>query len=143
MKTYTYTFQRYGYFLSSGSDKVCFGEELRILLELEPVDYELKLSGRALNKAFCPGYKIAVSKQGGVELRDWQEKTLAVFPATEKTFRECKLVWKQENIQVIFGHTEEVDNYPNCDGESDRWSTVWVAEHTVALDTDAHQGKPQ
>lgn len=141
MKTYTYTFQRYGYFLSSGSDKVSFGEDAQVVLELEPVDYELKLSGEVLNKAFCPGYKISVSKQGAVELRDWQEKTLQVLPATEKTFRECKLVWKQENVQVIFGHTEEVDNYPNCDGESDRWSRVWVGEHTVVLDPQTQQTK--
>lgn len=139
MKTYTYTFQRYGYFLSSGSDKAAFGADSQVILTLEPADYELKVSGEILRKASCPGYKICISNRGGAQFLDWQEKPLAVCPETEKTFREFKLFWSEEKVQVVFGHTEEVDNYPNCDGEHDRYSTRWVAERTVSLNTASNQ----
>lgn len=135
MKTYTFTFQRYSYFLSSGSDKAVFGGDTQVLLALEPAEYELKLSGEVLKKVSCPGYKIHITDRGGAQFLDQQEKPLAVFPETEKTFREFKLSWSDEAVQVIFGHTEEVDNYPNCDGEHDRYSTRWVAERTVSLNT--------
>ena len=43
------------------------------------------------------------------------------------------LDWKQSEISVQFGSEQTIDNYPHCDGEHDRWSTKWVAEHEVKL----------
>lgn len=131
MKTYTYTFQRFGYFLSSGSDTGSFDQEDSVLLILEPVEYQLELSGDVLQKASCPGYQICISKKGGAQISDRQGATLAVFPETETCFRQFRLQWKEDTVQLLFGHTEQVDNYPNCDGESDRWTSRWITEHTV------------
>lgn len=41
---------------------------------------------------------------------------------------------ENDRIELRFPIYEWIDNYPNCDGEHDRWDTRIVGYHTLALD---------
>jgi len=136
VKEYVYEFVRYGYFLKDAGQSTSFAQEPQARLIIEPQEYELKLSGEVLTKASCKGYTIEITDMGAARFFDWEGNLIASSEPTRKAFREFRFEWKQDGLRVIFGHKETQDNYPNCDGESDRWSTVWVADYGVALDTD-------
>lgn len=43
--------------------------------------------------------------------------------------------WVKENrIELRFPNYKWIDNYPNCDGESDRWDAKIVGYYTMTLD---------
>jgi len=50
-------------------------------------------------------------------------------------FNRIKCAVNDEQITVTFINAKEVDHYPHCDGEYDRWSTVYVctADITCSL----------
>lgn len=41
---------------------------------------------------------------------------------------------EDDNIIVSFPVYQWIDNYPNCDGEHDRWDTVTIGYHDVVYD---------
>lgn len=41
---------------------------------------------------------------------------------------------ENDRIELRFPIYEWIDNYPNCDGEHDRWDTRIVGYHTLVLD---------
>ncbi len=139
MKEFVYRFFRYGYFLDGQKSSAPFGQETAALLVIEPQEYELKISGETLRKASCTGYRIEITNKGAARFCDYQNNLLAELAETQKEFREFDFQWSENRLRVCFGHMETVDNYPNCDGEYDRWSTRWVKEYEVALDTATNQ----
>lgn len=79
------------------------------------------------------GCTVVVSRTGETLFYDADGSLLASVAGVEGSFSEVRLQWKSEELTIQFGHMEEVDNYPNCDGEHDRWSSRWVADRTVTL----------
>lgn len=135
MKEYVFNFYRYGYFLENSNNSAPFGGEKEVKLVITPQEYELKISGEVLRKVSCKGYGIVITDRGAARFYDNQEHLLAELGETQNVFKEFKLEWKPDKILVYFGHIEEVDNYPNCDGESDRWSTSWEKEYEIVFNT--------
>lgn len=133
MKEYIFKFCRYSYFMQEDQTGAVFGEDRQVRLILEPVEYELQMSGAVLNKVSCKGYIIDITNTGAVRFCDYAGALLAEKAAVDKEFKEFRLQWKDSAPAVSFGYQETVDNYPNCDGEYDRWSTRWAEEYNAAL----------
>ena len=74
-----------------------------------------------------------ITDRGAAKFYDLQGKLLAQMPATEKQYEGFRLQWQPDKLTVCFGQMVTVDNYPNCDGESDRWEQRWFTEHQVTL----------
>lgn len=115
-------------------EAVAFGNDDKMRFVIEPHNFELKISEDVLRKSCCDGYTIDISNKGGVEIFDSQNSLVFAQGGTDKEYKQAKFNWEQDKLSVIFGNTVEIDNYPNCDGEHDRWSTSWVAEHQVDFD---------
>ena len=131
MKEIRYTYNTLGTYVTEGDTR--FGEDTHLTLVVEPHDFSLKLGGETLRATSCEGYRIVVSCHGETAFCAYDGTPIATTPATDGTYDGVRLCWTPAALTVEFGHTEEVDNYPNCDGESDRWSTRWVTEHTATL----------
>ena len=138
MKELVYNFERNGYYLSNGSTKASFGDDTNMRLKIEPIEYEIKVGGDVLNTASCKGYLINVCNNGEVEFCDYSGVSVAKKQATENVFDEIKFEWSPNKICVDFGSTEEVDYYPNCDGEHDRYGIKWNSKYKVTLKTDTN-----
>lgn len=136
MKEYLYQFDRYDYFLDSMKKGDGFGGEEKVCLILAPYDYELKLSGEILNKASGKGYRAEITKGGAVSLFEEEGTLLCQIGEGEGRYAEFRVEKKEKKILILFGHTETVDHYPNCDGESDRYSIKWIAERGVQFDPE-------
>lgn len=133
MKEVVYTFDSRGCYLPD--KKAVFGTDTHIRLIIKPHDFELKISDEILRSSSCKGYIIEVSCTGDAHFYDYENNLLEKASGTEKKFAEVRFAWRQDLLQLDFGHMETVDNYPNCDGEYDRWSEEWVAEYGVNLNT--------
>ena len=133
MKEFAFRYYRNGYLMENFKNSGPFGGEDAVKLIVTPQEYELKVSGEVLRKMSCNGYGIVVTKRGAAQFFDAQERLLAEVGETPKEFREFQLEWQPDKLTVRFGHIEEVDNYPNCDGESDRWSTSWEKDYEIVF----------
>lgn len=134
MKEFICKFIGNGYYFEDNKTTVSFGEETDLRIVVEPIDYEMKIGNEVLSKANCKGYRIDISNKGGVIFHDYDGNLISQKPDGEEVYKEAKFIWKKDYICVEFGQTEEVDYYPNCDGEHDRWGVKWVADYTVTLD---------
>ncbi len=54
---------------------------------------------------------------------------------TEK-YHEVLCRYENGNVTFRFPIVKWIDNYPNCDGEHDRWDTVTIGYHTVNFDVN-------
>lgn len=133
MKEVVYTFDSRGCYLPD--KKAAFENESHIRLVIKPHDFELKISDEILRSSSCKGYVIEVSRTGDTHFYDYENNLLVTASGTEKEFAEVRFSWQQDLLTLDFGHMETVDNYPNCDGEYDRWSEKWVPEYGVNLNT--------
>lgn len=131
MQEWIYRYQRNGYYLSNLSDTGYFGAESRAVLRVEPCDYSLEVSGQILNRVQCSGYRIEITDQGAAAFYDLQGQLLVQMESTHKQFKGFRLQWQPDALTICFGQMETVDNYPNCDGESDRWEEKWVTQYRV------------
>lgn len=131
MKEIRYTYDTLGTYVTA--EKTAFGGETHLTLVVEPHDFSLELGGETLRATSCEGYRITVSCHGEAAFCAYDGTPIATTPATDGSYRAVRLNWTPTALSVEFGHVEEVDNYPNCDGEHDRWSTCWVAEHVATL----------
>ncbi len=137
MKEIVFTFSNHGCYLPNGP--ISFDTENHLKLVIQPHDFELKLSGDILRNSSCKGYIIEVSCKGQVCFYDYDNNLLATAINTERDFSQIKFTWKQDKLHLSFGKEITVDNYPNCDGESDRWSTRWNSDYEVILNTATNQ----
>lgn len=79
---------------------------------------------------------LVIHADGRVEVFDMEDKLIAEN-SVPKSFggREvyeeacCEVI--DNTIVVKFPIYKWIDNYPNCDGEHDRWDTIKIGEHTV------------
>ena len=66
---------------------------------------------------------------------------LAEFRAPRETegrgvYEQVLCSVKDGKLQLRFPVVQWIDNYPNCDGEHDRWDSRIVGYHTVEFDPD-------
>ena len=133
MREIIYTYNTLGTYETT--DSTYFKNDSQIKLIIEPHDFSLKLGDETLRKTSCAGYYILVSNNGALTFYDDCNNVLDTAEKTAKTYTKVILKWSKGSITLQFGHIEEVDNYPNCDGESDRWSTEWITEYQVTFNT--------
>ncbi len=136
MKEFVYSFYRYGYFLENSKSNAAFDDEKTVKLIIKPTEYELKISDEVLKKASCKGYIIEITNKGAVRFCDVDNTLIAELNGADTEFKEFNFEWFEDKLRVCFGQTETVDNYPNCDGEYDRWSTTWVGGYEAVLYTE-------
>ena len=110
-----------------------FGDDTQMEVVVEPHDFSIKLSGEVLRSSSCPGCTARVSRDGEVIFYDGADNVIGRVEKGEDVYPEFRLEWKQDFVTILFGRMVEVDNYPNCDGEYDRWSTAWQTRRTVTL----------
>lgn len=77
-----------------------------------------------------------IEAAGHLEFFDSEENIIASFDIPAQTGGKEKydevLCEAKENIIVLrFPIVEWIDNYPNCDGEHDRWDTETIGYHTL------------
>ena len=133
MKELVYVFYGRGGYLSTA--KTVFDGETQMRFLIKPHTYEMKLSDEVIRSSSCEEYRITVSNKGAVCFHDREDNVLAEVEETQTAFAEARFQWRQDLLTVNFGHMETVDNYPNCDGEYDRWDEVWRTERSVAYQT--------
>ena len=132
MKEIRYAYQTLGGYQTQDSTKFENNEPMKLILE--PHDFSLTLSGEVLRSSSFAGCSMIVSPAGGVVFFDHTSTEIARADAGGNSYREARVEWKPEMLSVHFGAVEEIDNYPNFDGESDRYDYKWVRYRTVSLD---------
>ncbi len=133
MKEIVYDFDRRGGYLSD--EAAVFGEQTHLRLIIKPHEFELKLSGEVLRSSSCKGYIIETSSNAEVNFYDANAEFIAKSAGVDRSFSQVEFSMKENLLRLSFGRFVTVDNYPNCDGEYDRWSTEWSSEYEVIFDT--------
>ncbi len=85
-----------------------------------------------------------IEADGVVEFLNVQENVLASVDIPKQTGGKEKYteVWCATENSVItlkFPIVEWIDNYPNCDGEHDRWDTKTIGYHTLKFDCNTSE----
>lgn len=88
-----------------------------------------------IDSAYC----IEVSKKGGVCVRDREGHEIARLEETNRSFGRVQLSYSQPILSISFQVWEEIDYYPHCDGEYDRYEHKWVAKYHVKFDENTKQ----
>ena len=115
-------------------ENTVFGKETYLKLIVEPHDFSIAVGGEVLRKSSCKGYQIEVSRKAAIVCRDMEGTEIFREEEQERDYREVRLRWKGGFISLQFGEVEYIDNYPNCDGEHDRWDERWQTKYEVTLD---------
>ncbi len=131
MKEILYQYNQRGVYEPLGDTR--FGKETQLKLVIPPHEFSLTLGGETLRNTAFSGGCILVSREGEVIFYDIENNVIAHAEKGNKEFRQVRLDWKQGVLSVELGCMEEVDYYPNCDGEHDRWGTQWVKQRVVTL----------
>ena len=132
MREIRYEFQNLGGYITQ-NDTV-FGADSQLVLLVPPHNFSLAVSGEVLRETAFDGCRIVVSEHGEAVFYDNDEKVMAHSQPTDAKFTAVKLLWQQGSVGVAFGKMAEIDHYPHCDGEHDRYSKQWQTEHSVVLD---------
>ncbi len=117
------------------TDNTDFGSDSHLKLILESHDFSIAVGGETLRKSSCAGYSVLVSSKGGAVFYDSENNEICNIDECDKLFVKVSLKWSQDLITIQFGQFCTIDNYPNCDGESDRWTTEWVVEREIKFNT--------
>ncbi len=131
MREILYTFANRGAYVT-GQD-TAFGEDTHLKLTVEPHDFSLSLGGETLRQSSFRGGSVIVSDTGEAVFYDAEGRKIARAEGGADSYKKVILIWKQDTLSLEFGCVVTVDNYPNCDGESDRWSEEWVAQRRITL----------
>ncbi len=132
MKEIVYRFNTLGAY--EAEEPAAFGEEALLNLIVEPHDFSIAVGREVLRQSSCKGYQIEVSRKGAIVLRNAEGTEICRKEGQDRDYREVRLLWKQGFLSLQFGQVEYIDNYPNCDGEHDRWDERWRTEYEVTLD---------
>ncbi len=62
------------------------------------------------------------------------QDTLPPMSGGRELYKEVRFEKKDGKLILSFPDYEWIDNYPNCDGESDRWDTVIVGYFTLCFE---------
>ncbi len=77
-----------------------------------------------------------IEAKGHIDFFDFEDILLASFeiPAQtggKETYNEVMCGAEENTVILKFPIVEWIDNYPNCDGEHDRWDTVTIGYNTL------------
>ena len=80
-----------------------------------------------------------VQAKGSVEFYNMDDALIAAgsVPSAEGgrgLYEEISCQVENNLLKLQFPIYEWIDNYPNCDGEYDRWDTRKIGAHTLTLD---------
>lgn len=80
-----------------------------------------------------------IQAKGGVEFFDADDKLIADASAPpvvngKEAYTDIGCRVANNVLELHFPVYQWIDNYPNCDGEHDRWDTRIVGFHTMGLD---------
>ena len=114
-------------------DDTTFGGETNLKLVIEPHKFSIAVGGETLRSTAYEGGAVVASRNGGAAFYDHTGALLAKAAESDANYKEIYLRWQPDSLSVQFGQAEQVDYYPHCDGEYDRWGTEWVAQRTVTL----------
>ncbi len=132
MKEVLYKYNNSGaYFTES---ETVFGNDTEMKLIIEPHKFSISVGGDVLRNTSFDGCTIIVSNSGEVVFYDNDNNILGKTDGCDELYKEVKFVWEQDCISVLFGQTETVDYYPNCDGEYDRYGKEWITNRLVTFD---------
>ena len=131
MKEVLYQYRNRGMYVTG--DDTAFGGERYMKLVAEPHDFALSVGGEVLRNSCFGGCAVVVSPEGEAVFYDPAGNVIGQAEKAEGSYREARFAWTQDAVSVIFGHMVYIDNYPNCDGEHDRWDERWEAQRTVTL----------
>ena len=92
------------------------------------------------------GVAVTIDAAGSAAFFDRQESRLAEarLPDADggkEKYTEVLCAAKNAAITLKFPIVEGIDNYPNCDGEHDRWDTRTIGYHVLTFDPAAHTVK--
>lgn len=130
MKEVVYKYSNLGRYYTE--DTTAFDEEREMKFLVEPHDFGISIGGETLRKSSFEGCVILLSDEGEVSFFV-NSREIGKAEKGEGRYEEAIFLWNKESIEVQFGMTATVDNYPNCDGEFDRYTTQWLARRTVTL----------
>ncbi len=131
MREVFYKYSNRGMYVTE--DNTSFGEDTQLKIVVEPHEFSLELSGEVIRNTSFAGGSVTVSNKGEAGFYNNEGALIAKADEGEGNYRKVLLDWKQDSLCVKFGRMVEVDNYPNCDGEHDRWSEKWETERLVTL----------
>ncbi len=117
-------------------DNTSFGEDTQLKIVIEPHQFSLAISGEIIRDTSFAGGSVVVSNEGEASFYNNEGNLIAKADKGEVNYKKIIAEWKQGYLFILFGSIVTVDNYPNCDGESDRWSEEWVTERSVILNLD-------
>ncbi len=85
-----------------------------------------------------------IEAKGRVDFFDCEDILLASFdiPAQtggKETYNEVLCGVENNTVILKFPIVEWIDNYPNCDGEYDRWDTETIGYHILKFDYKAKE----
>lgn len=134
MKEILYKYNNSGSYFTDGDTS--FGDESIMKLIIEPHKFSITVGDEVLRSTSFDGCTILVYNNGKVCFYNKNDEILGKADGCDKLYKEINFVWKQDCIFVLFGQTETVDYYPNCDGEYDRYGTEWVTKRSVSLNLE-------
>lgn len=87
------------------------------------------------------GILARIKAEGSVTLLNSAGELLAEFRAPRETegrgvYEQVLCSVKDRKLLLRFPVVQWIDNYPNCDGEHDRWDSRIVGYYTVEFDPD-------
>ena len=132
MREILYKFDARGVYLTA--DDTVFGDDSELKLIAEPHDFSLTLGGDALRQTAFDGCTVVVSCEGAAVFYGSDGNEIARVDKGDGCFKEARLSWESGRVSVEFGQIHYIDNYPNCDGEHDRWDEVRKVLRRVTLD---------
>lgn len=133
MREIVYYFTRLGKYVTENNTK--FLEDDTLKITVKPHDFSMELSGEVLRSSSCKGYSAVVSREGAVTFYDAEGNRIADIDAGDRAYEEVRFAFLENAVSLEFGRMITIDNYPDCDGEYDRWDEKWKAERIVKLDT--------
>lgn len=136
MREVIYKYNTRGMYMESGNTN--FSGESHLKLVVEPHQFSMVISGEVIRDTSFPGCTIIVSHEGGAVFYDHEGQIMAQVEKGPGSYKEVRFGWKQDCVSLGFGEVREVDYYPHCDGEYDRWGTEWVTQREVILDLKDH-----
>ncbi len=84
------------------------------------------------------GVVAVIEAKGHVDLYNMENELIASgnVPAEEEgkqVYQEVRCKVEGKTITISFAIVEWIDNYPNCDGEHDRWDSRTVGYHDLVF----------
>ncbi len=137
MREIIYKYNRLGSYTTW--DDTCFGDQKQLKIVAQPHDFSLEIGDEKLRNTSFAGCTAIVSCDGAVCFYDSDESELAKVDKTQECYKQVVFKWEQGVVTIEFGSTVEVDYYPNCDGEHDRYGTEWAPKRIVKLNLDSNK----